>query len=120
MLYTIDGKRIETIPRRRQADFQKWRTALGAPNYQIASDAIRNLLDGKEFVVSSFLPGSDWTNTEFAPLYVACNGNQTQAGWFFGLIVWDVMIHHPDDWFFLPAADDDDVLGMRYFRRPKS
>jgi hypothetical protein len=117
MLYSIDEKRIEAIPKRRQADFRRWRTALGEDNYQIASDAIRNRLDEKEVVVAAWLPGKDWTGTPFEPLYYACNRNEEQSGWFFGLIVWDVMIHHSDDWFFLPAADEDDVLGMRYFRK---
>src|SRR4051812_28665762 len=116
MLNSIDGKTIRSIPKRRMEDFRTWRSRLSDTDYDRVVEAIRSRLNGEEVVVSSFLPGHDWTGTEFEPLYLACGKNVQQSGWFFGLIVWQVMIDHESGWLFVPATDDDDVQGMRYFR----
>lgn len=117
MLYSIDDIEQSDIPQRRRADFALWRGKLSDEEYNRAIQGIRLRCNGKEFVVSSFLPGSDWTNNEFHPLYIACGKNAQHAGWFFGLIVWQAMINDKDHkWRFLPTdKDDTNVLGMRYF-----
>jgi len=122
MLSSIDGKQIIDIPHRRQEQFNIWRRALDDSDYEPVVDAINEYVDAvppdKPFV-SSFIPGSDWTDTVYQPLYIACGRSVEQAGWFFGLIVWQVVINRPKEWVFKPADSDDDVLGTTYWRRER-
>lgn len=122
MLFSIDGKQITDIPRRRQTDFNAWRNNLADSDYEAVVDAINeyvNAVEQDKPFVSSFIPGSDWTDTVYQPLYIACGRSVEQAGWFFGLLVWQVMIGHEEDWVFKPADSDDDVLGTTYWRKNK-
>jgi hypothetical protein len=121
MLYSIDSdKPIIDIPKRHKKSFNLWRRNLSNGNYDIVIESIRKYIDAvpkdKPFV-SSYIPGPDWTNTPYQPLYIACNRNQEHSGWFFGLIVWQVIIDHPDNWLFKPSDKDDDILGTTYWRK---
>ncbi len=119
MLYSIDGKQITEIPRRRRTDFKAWQDNLADFDYEAVFDAINKYVDAvpsnKPFV-SSYIPGHDWTDTLYEPLYIACGRSIEQSGWFFGLIVWKAMIDHEDKWVFKLADKDDDVLGTTYWR----
>ena len=121
MLFPIRGKRITDIPRRRQEQFNVWRSNLADSDYEAVIEKINEYVDAvppDEPFVSSFIPGSDWTGTVYQPLYIACGQSVEQSGWFFGLIVWQVMIDHEEEWYFkLADKDSDDVLGARYWRK---
>jgi len=77
MLFSVDGRQIEKLPHKEQ--FTAWCQKLSDADYQRAEDSIRSMCEGKDFVVSSFLPGSDWTDTEFQPLYFACGQPSTNS-----------------------------------------
>jgi len=120
MLYSIDGKQITNIPRRRQEQFNIWQRALDDSDHEAVVEAINeyvNAVDSDKPFVSSYIPGPDWTDTVYQPLYIACGESEEQSGWFFGLLVWQVMIDHEEDWVFKPADSDDDVMGTTYWRR---
>lgn len=120
MLFSINDKRITDIPRRRQQQFNVWRSNLADSDYDAVVEAINEYVDAvpldKPFV-SSFIPGRDWTGTVYEPLYFACGQSEEQSGWFFGLIIWQVMIDHPEEWVFKISDKEDDVLGTTYWRR---
>jgi hypothetical protein len=120
MLFSIDGKQITDIPRRRQADFSVWRGNLADSDYEAVLEAIYEYVNAvpqdKPFV-SSYIPGHDWTDTVYEPLYIASGRSVEQSGWFFGLIVWRAMIDHEEEWAFKLADKEDDVLGTIYWRR---
>jgi len=120
MLYSIDDKPITDIPRRRKADFKAWRDNLVDSDYEEVFDAINKYVDtvppDKPFV-SSFIPRAIWGDVPCQPLIDACNQNEEYAGFFFGLIVWKVMIDHKEKWVFKISDKEDDVLGTTYWRR---
>ena len=121
MLFSIDSNEpIRSIPRRRQEQFNIWRRALDNSDYEAVVEAINEYVNAvpqdKPFV-SSYIPGHDWTDTVYEPLYIACGRSIEQSGWFFGLIVWQVMIDHEEEWVFKLADKEDDVLGTTYWRR---
>ena len=90
MLFSIDGKEITDIPRGRQEQFNAWRNNLPDSDYEAVVEAINeyiNAVDPDKPFVSSFIPGSNWTDTVYQPLYLACGQSKEQSGWFFGLIV---------------------------------
>lgn len=120
MLFSIDGKPITDIPHRRQADFNLWRNNLADSDYEAVIETINeyvNAVDSDKPFVSSYIPGHDWTDTVYEPLYIACGESKEHSGWFFGLLVWQVMIGHEEEWVFKIADKEDDVLGTTYWRR---
>lgn len=117
MLYNLDDVEITKLPHKRQ--FALHRSHIGDAEYEAAVCAINDYVSNVQDVfISSHIPGNDWTDTPYQPLYLACNHSYDQSAMFFGLIVWKVMMERQDDWYFKPAAkDEEDVIGMTYFRR---
>jgi hypothetical protein len=118
MLENLNGEQMHGIPKRRRAFFNSIRRRMTDVDYQAAVDAVNRYFDAHEkFVVSSFIPGSDWTGTPFQPIYIAANQSWDNARFFFGLVVWDAVANHrPNElWRFLPAGEDDDILGTNYW-----
>jgi len=72
----------------------------------------------KGFVQQAHIPGEDWTMKVWAPIYHACRCSEENAGYFFGLIVWEFLVQDKNRcWMFKPAAkDEEDVLGMTYWK----
>lgn len=70
-------------------------------------------------VVSSWVPGSDWTGTVYEPIYNACDKEEyptESAKYMFGNMVWRAAIAHRETWIFVkPPKDDDGPLGIKYF-----
>jgi len=123
MLFSIDNRQITDIPHRRQREFRIWRDNLADTDYEKVVEAINEYVDAvpldKPFV-SSFIPGRNWAGTVYEPLYIACGQSEEQSGWFFGLIVWQVMIDRPEAWMFkVSDKEGDDVLGTTYWRKDR-
>ena len=137
-LESRSGTTYWTIPINRQ---QEHETELAALNslFPPAEAAIRRALnqyvDGwllehqnipSAAFSSSWIPGSDWSigSGVYQPiydtmvnLYVDQGLAHKRAGWFFGLILMDVMIHRAADHWecWHEAADrDEDAMGMFY------
>jgi hypothetical protein len=94
---------------------------LSDTDYENVVEAINNFIDkvplDKPFV-SSLIPGNNWAGTAYEPLYIACGQSKEKSGWFFGLIVWQVMINRPEDWMFKIAdKEGDEILGTTYWRK---
>lgn len=123
MLFSIDGKLITSIPKRRMAFFDSMMNNLNKQDpkaYINVAEALNEYIDSvpkDNPIFSSFVPGSDWTGTPYQPLYFACNQNKEHSGWLFGLILWQIMINRSDSWIFKPSDKDDDILGTTYFRK---
>ena len=64
------------------------------------------------------MPGSDWTDTPFQPLYEkAARRSHTGAAKLFGLLVWSVFMDHPDRWGSGRYQKDGRDIGSRtYFK----
>jgi hypothetical protein len=119
MLYTVDKQRITHIPHRN--DYDRWRSRLSDEHYTAIMEEFRKVLDKGEVQVSSFIPGSDWTDTVYQPIYEeACDEDDRLAAFFFGLLMWNAVMEHPEAWSFqkysraVPTAAD--IQGMVYFR----
>ena len=119
MLYSIpDMKRIDHVPH--ASDYQRWLAALDAVDADAYQSICRDLnarFDEREVDTSSWIPGSDWSNTPFQPIYRACEEDETAAGLFFGLLVWKVVMDRDDCWSFGRYEKDGvPIRGMTYFR----
>jgi len=123
MLYAIGGegaRQITDVPRSRRTFFSAKMRRLPRQEYERIVSALNEHFDGvKDVDVSSFIPGRDWRGSPYQPIYVACNENQQDAAFLFGLILWRVMVDRPDHWGFRSAKDsfgDREILGTVYFR----
>jgi hypothetical protein len=116
LLISIDtGKTIDWIPH--QEDFARWTSRLSEAEIR----AIRSELDAKinvdRILTSSWLPGADWSETVFQPIYEkACQFNEVAAGWCFGLFLWEAIMRDKNKWGFgRYPKDGQDIIGMTYF-----
>lgn len=116
MLYSIDtGKYVKSLPHKR--DFDRWKSHISDADYQKVVDAINEKIDGNDINTAGWLPGSDWTDTVYEPLYYACGRNQTQSGMFFGLIVFETLMLREDKVWGFGRFEKDGVpiRSMTYF-----
>ena len=117
MLSSIENNIVNTVWYKKFFDASKsW---LSDDEYQAMIDelnrVIQEKLDNKEqVVVSSFIPGSDWSDTVWDPIYTkACGFDFDHAAQFFGLLVCQVLIDREETWYFIKQ---DVARGMIYFR----
>ena len=116
MLYSIDtGKYVTSVHHKK--DFDKWMKNLSADDYRKIEDALNEKIDQNDINTAGWLPGHDWTGTVFEPIYDACGKNVTQAGMFFGLIVFDLLMNREDRvWGFGRfEKDGKQIASMTYF-----
>ena len=95
MLYSVDtGRYVDKLPHKK--DFDKWKNHLSDEDYSKVIDAINEKIDKSDINTAGWLPGNNWTDTVFEPLYYACGRNKVQSGMFFGLIVFNILMLRPD------------------------
>jgi len=117
MLLDVHGNRVNRDPHREQ--FDAWCHGISNENFQAMEDAINDFCDRNDEFRSSFMPGQDETIGRLFPtLTAACNGNEQDAGLFFGNIVWRILDDKPEEWRFARSEqDEENPLGMFYWRR---
>jgi hypothetical protein len=133
------GTVINNIPSERQQQYTEWANAL-EQNFPGAEAHMRDKLNAhvdewlrqmdaqgirKPQFCSSWIPGDDWRKGDavFQPIYETMmrlygqdhNLAHKMAGWFFGLLLVDVMIHREDDhWECWHERGEDSFDGMFY------
>jgi hypothetical protein len=132
--YYNDIREMRDVGVKRRDEFNYWQRSLEQSN-QGAEDRIRDAInatvDGKLaqhgwtnecWFCSSFLPGPDWTETPYQPIYdfmVERYGEEpawNQSRLFFGLLVKDVMIRRPEHWLCYKVPEDEEMeKGTNYF-----
>ena len=121
MLYAIDGsvvKRITTIP---HLDFyEPRRRRLSHEQLAAMWDELNRRVGDDEIHTAAWMPGSNWRNTPFQPIYeVACDSNYEESGRFFGILVWHVVLDRSEAWSFGRYEKDGvPIQSMTYFRVP--
>jgi hypothetical protein len=48
-------------------------------------------------------------------IYEACNEKYQDAAFFFGLLMWEAVMKHNENWSFL-KYDENNIKGMTYFK----
>jgi len=117
MLSSIDGNIVRTVWHKDFYDNCKSR--LSDNEYVAMTDELNKIVkkkrkDKSDIVVSSFIPGSDWSDTVWDPIYTkACGKDEEYSAKFFGLLVCQVLIDREETWFFIKQ---DIARGMIYFK----
>lgn len=117
MLFSIDkDEYITDIPYK--ANYERWRSKLIPEEYEAIVTKLNSLIDGDEIVTSSWIPGSDWSNTVYDPIYQkACDQNPNESAMCFGLFLWVVLQKHPETWAFGRYEKNGvPINGLTYFR----
>jgi hypothetical protein len=71
-----------------------------------------------EIITTSWIPGADWTETPYEPIFFAAGQDWQSARFFYGLIVWQVMMNERQEaWSFgrYPKSPGE-IIGLTYFR----
>jgi len=96
------------------SDYRAWRgmltrhSPLSLPTIWSEIDGLfsTKVLDPKPVITMSWVPGADWTNTPYEPVYNAISQRfapdiaTEYAAKFLGLLFMDVAIHRPERWGF--------------------
>lgn len=121
MLLSPDtGKLVTTIPYKHE--FNIWKKRLTEDEYNGLIDILTEKINSNEIHTSSWIPGSDWTNTPFQIIYdKACEYNEEHSAMFFGLILWDAVMRHPECWAFghYNFKNGSEIKGTTYFKVEK-
>jgi len=116
MLFSLDtGKYVTKVPHKK--DFDRWMSRLAVEDLLKIEDALNEKIDQSDVNTAGWIPGHDWTGTVYQPIYEACNQNVTQAGMFFGLIVFNLLMNRSDHvWSFGRfEKDGKPISSMTYF-----
>ena len=123
MLIDIEtGMVIEQVPFRRE--FDVLRSRLSNADFEAMVARINELIDasGAEIATAGWLPGSDWTDTPFEPIYaIAARHDYQRSAMFFGQLVWYPVMTRPEPWGSGRYQVDGRDIGSRtYFRLSKT
>lgn len=120
MLFTINDNgelnEINYIPH--LAEYNLWRSRLSDDEYNAIIEKLNNLITGTEVKTAGWIPGNDWSDTVYEPIYTkACNYDETQSGLCFGLFVWVVFLRREDAWSFgRYEINNIPIRSLTYFR----
>jgi hypothetical protein len=116
MLFDINRRRVTNVPH--EDDYRRWRAALPDVDFRAIWSELDGRVGSNDILTSSWMPGNNWEGTVFQPMYDrACNNSFEQAGWFFGLTLWDVIMNRREAWCFIKDPDGN-IRGTTYFRAP--
>ena len=99
---------------------EMWRAVserLSEEQLQGIFEEIEDRITGMEVSVAGWIPGSDWTNTPFQPIFeTAARFDRETAAKMFGLIVWVYFMQRADRWGFgRYDTQNQHVESMTYF-----
>lgn len=117
MLFAPDrDEQITHLPHERK--FRVWTSRLSPADMRPIKRAINCRANREDVLTSSWIPGHNWSGTPFLPIWdKAYLRNVDAAAKCFGLILWQVMMEHPDAWSFgRYSRGNVPIEGMTYFR----
>lgn len=117
-LYVIESnKYIDKgyIPHRKE--YQAWMNNLSSSDLNAIEDELNNVIDNNDVVTAGWVPGSEWEDTVYYPIYEACGKNVSCAGMFFGIIMFNLFNKRPEKWAFGRYEKDNiPIESMTYFK----
>jgi len=114
MLRWFDGNHdltVNDIPHRK--DYNEWLNRLSTERSAVFT-YIESLINSR-IHTSSWMPGPNWKNTPLQLIYdKAAKGSRKQAAQCFGLILHEIMINRPEQWYC--KKDSEVAEGTIYWR----
>lgn len=111
-----NNREINRIPHR--MEYNTWMSRLTTQQIEIIKEEILRRISGDEVATAGWIPGSDWSNIPFQPIYeTACRRDEEAAGKCFGLLVWVTLMEHGDCWGFgRYKLNNLPIESMTYFK----
>lgn len=122
-LFSITGdgqKKIEKVPH--DNINRPIINRISQPQYDTIIEKINRCIDEvvhspNELITAGWIPGNDWTGTEWEPIYTASNFDFGRAGMVFGALVFEVIMKRPEAWSLGKYQVDGREIGSTtYFR----
>ena len=100
--------------------YRNWTQGLPPTTIQDTFDTVNEYINREgrgEVVTASGILAGDWNGTPYKAIYEAVGGDWDLARFFFGLILWRVMMDRPETWALghFPRQHDD-MTALTYFR----
>jgi hypothetical protein len=123
MLVTIqaDGKIEPVTTQTHDRQYRNLTQVLSPTEFQDICDALNEYINRHErwdeIVTASWIPVANWIHAPYRSIYEAVGRDWERACFFFGLIVWRVMMDRAETWAFgCCPRKMDEVIGLTYFR----
>lgn len=115
----MSGEPIRRVPY--EAEYRRLMSRMLPEEIAAIKARLNEMVEGTEIQTAGWMPGADWTDTPFDPIYQkAARCNQEVAARCFGLIVWEVFMERPEKWTSGRFEKDGEPIGSRtYFRAYK-
>jgi len=112
----MSGKRVDRVPY--EGEFKLFMSRLSLDEIAQVKARLNEMIDGSEIQTAGWMPGGDWSDTPFEPLYMkAARLNEDAAARCFGLMVWEVFMERPEKWTSGRFEKDGEPIGSRtYFQ----
>ncbi len=120
MLRYFAKKDVDIVDIPHEEFYNRIRPNISDADYQVIENELGRLLDEciieKKPIRSNFVPGHDWTDTIYNPIFEACQKEVDpveKAGFMFGIILFKKAIDRSELWYF--HDDKEDKPGKLYF-----
>jgi hypothetical protein len=114
----MTGKPITQVPYER--DYRAFLSRMTAQEIEDVEIALNDMIEGTEIQTAGWMPGKDWRDTPFDPIYrKAAHCNVSLAAWCFGLMVWAVFMKRSERWMSGRFEKDGEPIGSRTYFRPR-
>jgi hypothetical protein len=114
----MSGAPLKRVPY--EQEYRRLMARMTAGEIASIKQRLNEMIEGTEIQTAGWMPGKDWTDTPFEPIYEkAARRNQDVAARCFGLIVWEIFMERPEKWTSGRFEKDGEPIGSRtYFRVP--
>lgn len=116
MLYSMDSMSyVKQVPHKEMHNFLL--RNMKHEDLEAIKRELNSKIDSNQVHTSSWIPGSDWSNTPYIKIYEACDEDEEISAKMFGLILWIVMMEREDIWSFGRYEKNGiPIEGITYFR----
>lgn len=114
-LFSQNGKEMREIPNKRQVFYNSIKSRISHNDFDILKEYIETMILNLEKFNSSQLGSrKDWDSTpELKIILDSCNGDYDESRFFFGLVIWEILIHDHHRWFFYETEDEKGKFYVR-------
>jgi len=112
----MSGKQIMKVSYERE--YQEFMARMSSDDITNVKNCLNEMIDGDEIHTAGWMPGSNWDDTPFEPIYFkAARQSYEASARCFGLMVWEVFMERPEKWTSGRFTKDGEEIGSRtYFR----
>lgn len=112
----MSGSVVSHVPYAK--DYGLYMSRMTSAEIDAIKRALNEKINGTEIQTSGWMPGKDWSNTPFQPIYEkAARFSVEAAARCFGLMVWEVFMERAEKWTSGRFEKDGEPIGSRtYFQ----